>query len=280
MEQGNIINEPQKFSTNEINPPVSALFPNSKKPSFNRDFGKHDILKGEYKFHQQILAELIASINFVFGVCGCILFSGDSQVNAMLGPAFIGGVNIFTFGKISGAHFNPAVSLALFIRGKINFKKFILFVITQIIGGFIGCILIGLCRRGKFKEMAANKIADYLIYTAGGTKKNTWCYFSALFSEFFGTFALILFILSSCEKDNYIGSILGLCVSTTLIPLSVLGINISTFSINPIRSIAPAIVQAIAGGDKTPIKQLWIYIVGPMVGSALASFVWPIFTYQ
>jgi aquaporin Z len=192
----------------------------------------------------------------------------------------MGGIIIYIFGRVSGAHFNPAVSLALFLRQKLNCLEFGLYVAAQIVGAFIGCIFLALCRRGKFEEMAANQIQDYLIYTDGGTKKNAWCYISALICEVIMTFVLIMFILASCEKDNYLGPVLGLGFSTTVLSMSVVGGNISGCSMNPARSLVPALIQVMAGGDKTPIKQIWIYIVGPLLGSAIAAFVWPIFIYQ
>jgi len=246
---------------------------------FNRDYGKHDVLDGEYKLYQKVLAELLGTCIFVYGVCACGVFASN-PVSNLLGGSFMGGIIIYIFGRVSGAHFNPAVSLALFIRQKLNCLEFGLYVAAQIVGAFIGCIFLALCRRGKFEEMAANQIQDYLIYTDGGTKKNAWCYISALICEVIMTFVLIMFILASCEKDNYLGPILGLGFSVTVLSMSVVGGNISGCSMNPVRSLVPALIQVMAGGDKTPIKQIWIYIVGPLLGSAIAAFVWPIFIYQ
>ena len=121
---------------------------------------------------------------------------------------------------------------------------------------------------------------EYLITTAGGTGKNAMCYISALISEIIGTFVLIMFILASCERDNYLGPMLGLAFASTLIALSVAGGNVSGCSLNPARSFGPALVQVIAkGGDSQPMKQIWIYIVGPFLGAIIAAFVWPFFLY-
>ncbi len=248
-------------------------------PMFNRFYGKHDVLSGEYKLHQKVLAELVGTMIFIFGVCGCGVFA-TNPVSNLLGGSFMGGLIIFIFGRVSGAHFNPAVSLALFIRQKLTVIEFGLYIAAQIVGAFIGCILVALCRRGKFEEMAANQIQDYLIYTDGGTGKNAWCYISALICEIVMTFILIMYILSSCEKDNYLGPVLGLGFSTTILSMSVVGGSISGASLNPVRSLVPALIQVMAGGDKTPIKQIWIYIVGPLLGSAIAAFLWPIFIFQ
>ena len=88
-----------------------------------------------------------------------------------------------------------------------------------------------------------------------------------------------MFILASCERDNYLGPLLGLAFASVLISLNVIGGNISGCSLNPARSLAPAVIQVMAGGDKDPIKQIWIYLVGPLLGAIIAAFVWPFFFY-
>ena len=266
--------DPTKLSTNVLQPPV-AVVPHPKK-SFSRLYGKHDVYDGEYHLSQKLLAELIGTTLFVYGVCSCGVY-GSNTACSIVGSSFMGGVIIYIFGRISGAHFNPAVSLGLFLRHKLNCQELILYIVMQIIGGFIGCILLALCRRGKFEELAGNQIQHY-IYNSED-KKNAWSYISALLFEIFGTFVLIMFILASCERDNYLGPALGLAFSITLIALSGIGGNISSCSLNPARSIAPALIQLMADGDRSPAKQIWIYIVGPLLGAVLAAFVWPIFVY-
>ena len=266
--------DPTKLSTNVLQPPVAVVAPPRK--TFSRLYGKHDVLDGEYNLSQKLLAELIGTTLFVYGVCSCGVY-GSNTACSIVGSSFMGGVIIYIFGRISGAHFNPAVSLGLFLRHKLNCQELILYIVMQIIGGFIGCILLALCRRGKFEELAGNQISTY-IYNSEG-KKNAWSYISALLFEIFGTFVLLMFILASCERDNYLGPALGLAFSITLIALSGIGGNISSCSLNPARSIAPALIQLMADGDRSPAKQIWIYIVGPLLGAVLAAFVWPIFVY-
>jgi aquaporin Z len=266
--------DPTKLSTNVLQPPVAVVAPPRK--TFSRLYGKHDVLDGEYNLSQKLLAELIGTTLFVYGVCSCGVY-GSNTACSIVGSSFMGGVIIYIFGRISGAHFNPAVSLGLFLRHKLNCQELILYIVMQIIGGFIGCILLALCRRGKFEELAGNQISTY-IYNSEG-KKNAWSYISALLFEIFGTFVLLMFILASCERDNYLGPALGLAFSITLIALSGIGGNISSCSLNPARSIAPALIQLMADGDRSPAKQIWIYIVGPLLGAVLAAFIWPIFVY-
>ena len=259
--------------------PVVPVVPVVPKRSYSRIYGRNEVLDGEYKLYQKVLGELLGTALFVWGVCSaCVFFAGYPLVT-VIGPASMGGVIIYLFGRVSGAHFNPAVSLALLIRQKLSGKEFILYFIAQVIGSIIGCCLLGLCNRGKFKELAGTQIQPGLITAYGGTKRNTWCYFSALISEIIGTFILIMFILASCERDNYLGPLLGLAFAATLCSLIVIGGNVSGCSLNPARSFGPALVQVMASGDSQPMKQIWIYIVGPFLGAIIAAFVWPIFFY-
>jgi aquaporin Z len=249
------------------------------KRSYSRIYGRNEVFDGEYRLYQKLIAEFLGTALFVWGVCSANVFFPDVPVISLLGPSFSGGLIIYLFGRVSGAHFNPAVSLALFIRQKLSAMEFLLYVVVQLLGSIFGCVLLGLIRRGKFKMMAGTTMGDYLIYTAGGVEKKAMCYISALISEIIGTFVLIMFILASCERDNYLGPMLGLAFASVIIALSTAGGPISGCSLNPARSFGPALVQIMAKGDNDPIEQIWIYIVGPIIGAILAAFVWPIFLY-
>lgn len=270
------------ISTSPIQTAPVVPIPAAKR-SYSRIYGKNEVLDGEYKLYQKLIAEFLGTSFFVYGVCGSsIFFGGSVPIVSVLACSFFGGLIIYLFGRVSGAHFNPAVSFGLLIRQKLNVKEFIFYVIAQLLGSIFGCVLLGLCVRGKFKDMAGNYISEFLTSENGlGNGKTTaWCYISALISEIIGTFVLIMFILASCERDNYLGPMLGLGFASTLIALSGAGGNVSGCSLNPARSFGPALVQVMASGPSKPMKQIWIYIVGPLVGAAIAGFVWPFFLYD
>ena len=244
--------------------------------TFNRIYGGHETLEGVYKLHQKLIAEFLATTLFVFGVISSNVYYGGLE--GMLGTSAIGGVMIYIFGRVSGAHFNPAISLALFIRQKLSAMELGLYVAAQIVGSFIACILFVLVRRGKFNMFAGNEIQIGILDPDGS--KDGWSYVGALIMEIILTFILIMFILASCERDNYLGPSLGLAFSLTLLACSVIGGGVSGCSMNPARSLAPAFMQLFNGENKNPIKQIWIYLVGPFLGAIIAAFVWPIFIYQ
>ena len=185
---------------------------------------------------------------------------------------------IYIFGRVSGAHFNPAISLALFLRQKLAAMELGLYIAAQIVGSFIACLLFVLVRRGKFNIMMGTEIGS-AMYDPDDLEKDGWSYVGALIMEIILTFILIMFILASCEKDNYLGPSLGLAFAANILACAAIGGNVSGASMNPARSIAPAFIQLFDGEYKNPIKQIWIYIVGPFIGAIIAAFVWPIFIY-
>ena len=114
---------------------VPALPKVMSAKTFNRIYGGHETLGGVYKLHQKIAAEFLATMLFVFGVVSSGVYYGG--IGGILGGSAIGGVMIYIFGRVSGAHFNPAISLALFIRQKLSAMEFGLYVAAQIVGSFI-----------------------------------------------------------------------------------------------------------------------------------------------
>ena len=244
--------------------------------TFNRIYGCHDTLDGVYKLHQKIVAELLATTLFVFGVICSNYYNPDCPAAAILGSACIGGIMIYIFGRVSGAHFNPAISLALFIRQKLSGMELGLYILAQVVGSFLACLLFVLVSRGQFRNMMGNEIGT-AIYDIDG--KDGWSYVGAFIMEIILTFVLVMFILASCEKDNYLGSTLGLAFAACIIACAAIGGSVSGCSMNPARSIGPAFIQWFNGTNKNPIKQIWIYIVGPFLGAIIAAFVWPIFIF-
>ena len=202
------------------------------------------------------MAKLLGTMLFVYGVCIWGVFYSDDAACSVVCSCSIGGVIIYIFGRISGTHFK-AVSLALFLRHKLDAMELLLYIVAQIIGLFISAVLVGLCGRGKFKELAANKIQFI------GDKKNGWYYISPFLFEILGTFILIMFILDSCERDNYLGPTQGFAFSTTLIAISGIRGGVSGCSLNPARSFGPALLQVMTGGSSTPMKQIWNILSGP-----------------
>lgn len=231
----------------------------------------------KYNIYQKAIAELMGTTMLLYHCCGAAVFHKDKLYVGVLSSSLSVLFLVYCFVNISGAHFNPAVSLPLYMKGMITLKELIAYMIAQLIGAFLGCCFIALSRKGRFEELNATKIQDYLIEVNGGTKTDAWCYISCLFTEIFGTFMLDLFIFCTSKKDSKMGTSTGLAFGGLLTALIFTGSNISGSSFNPFRSLAPAALQAASGGDTKPIEQIWIYVVGPFVGGILSFFAWKIF---
>ena len=230
-----------------------------------------------YKLYQKFLAELSGTCLLLFIGGGGPVFCEGNLVASALGAGFVVTTTVYIFYKISGAHFNPAISIPLYLRNLLPLKDMLLYILAQFIGAFIGCILIALCRKGKFDKLGATKVQNYIINLGKEQKLDSWCYVSALACEFICTFILILFGFSVSEKNNKLGNTVGLGYGVLLVMLILIGANVSGSSFNPARALAQAVLQAIGGGDKEPLKQIWIFFVGPMGGGILAAFYWKIF---
>ena len=276
----------ESISTHEKLHPISPEIDSGKKLNEIQVIKerKEDMLNSnkepeekKYQLYHKFLAELFGTTMLLYHCCGAAVFNKDllyvGVLSSSLGVLFL----VYCFVNISGAHFNPAVSLPLYLKGALTLKELIVYIIAQVIGAFIGCCCIALSRKGRFDELNATKIQDYLISVNGGEKIDVWCYISCLFTEIFSTFMLDFFIFATSDKKTSMGTSVGLGFGGLLTALIFTGCNISGSSFNPARSLAPAVLQAISGGDTKPIEQIWIYILGPLAGGVLSYYAWKIF---
>ncbi len=203
-----------------------------------------------------ILAELISTYALVFFGTGAIIVNELNSVITHLGIAIAFGavvtVMIFAFGGISGAQMNPAVSLAFFIRGDFSFKILIKYLAGQLIGGVLASFSLA-----------------YLFQSEGNLgaslPQGTW--HQSFILEFILTFFLMLVILRVIA-DNQIKSFAALAIGTTVMIEALVGGPTSGASMNPIRSLAPALVSG-------ELQYLWIYLIAPPLGAILAVLIHP-----
>lgn len=231
--------------------------------------------ENNYSIGQKFISEFIGCVFLLFIGSGIGVFTDGDIVPVVLSNGFVVGALIYIFGRISGAHFNPSVSIPMFLRKKLSFFELIYYTIAQFLGGFVGSLLVALCNLGKFDRLSSTKIGEYLIkYDNINAKEiDTWSYVSALLCEFLLTFGLVMVVFASTVKNNNFENLTGLIIGATLIMLIFVGFNLSGGSMNPVRSIPPAVYEAIFGGKNEAIKQIWIYIIGPISGGILASIV-------
>lgn len=228
-----------------------------------------------YSIGQKFISEFIGCIFLLFIGSGIGVYTNGDIVPVVLANGFVVGALIYVFGRISGAHFNPSVSIPMYLSGNITLLELGYYTIAQLSGGFVGSLFVALCNKGNFKRLSSTQIGDYLKKYNDKNEKiiDVWSYISALLCEFLITFGLVTVVFASTVKKNNFNNLTGLIISITLIMLIFTGFYLSGGSMNPVRSIPPAVYEAIIGGNTTAIKQIWIYIIGPIMGGILASLV-------
>ena len=211
---------------------------------------------------KKYLAELIGTAILVFFGCGTAVITGGNLVATALAFGLAIVAAAYAIGDISGCHVNPAVSFAMLIRGKLSGKEFGGYVLAQIIGAFIGTGLLyavlALAGGIGTESLGANGFGE-----GYGLELNMW---GAIITELILTFVFIYTILgvTSDEKKSHIA---GLVIGLTLTFVHIIGISLTGTSVNPARSLAPAVIL---GG--TALSQVWVFILAPFVGAALAAY--------
>ena len=220
---------------------------------------------------KKYFCEAIGTAVLVLFGCGTAIITGNIVAIAL---AF--GLSIvamaYVIGNISGCHVNPAVSLAMFINKKITLKEFAFYVLAQVVGAFVGAGLLYLILNFSEAVQQAGGVATVGLGTNGFGESsslgiNMWI---ALLVEVILTFVFIYTILG-VTSDEKKSSVAGIVIGLTLAFVHILGISLTGTSVNPARSLAPATIMAIAGKTEA-IKQVWVFIVAPFVGSTLAAF--------
>ena len=163
---------------------------------------------------------------------------------------------VYSIGKVSGCHVNPAVSLAMTISGRMSVVECVEYIVVQILGGVVGAEIIGLIF-GSYNSLGAN---GYEKLSALPNVTTMWV---AIAIEIILTFVFVMVVLSSTEKEN---NHAGFAIGLTLALVHLMGIPFTGTSVNPARSIGPAIFT---GGEA--LQQLWVFIVAPLVGASLAA---------
>ena len=211
---------------------------------------------------RKYIAEFIGTLTVVLFGTGIAVLSGGSLVATALafGLAII--ASAYVIGPISGCHVNPAVSLAMLLTKKITVKEFGLYVLFQLLGSICGTAILYL--------ILSNTDIGTLSLGANGygaLSATNISLLGAIVTEVSLTFIFIYTILG-VTNDKTKANIAGIVIGLTLTFVHLLGINLTGTSVNPARSLAPAIFL---GGEA--LSQVWVFIVSPFVGSALATLV-------
>ncbi len=211
-------------------------------------------------------AEFIGTFTLVLFGCGSAVIAGD--VVGVLGISFAFGLALiamaYGIGPLSGCHINPAVSLGVLIAGRMSTGDFVTYVIAQCFGGIAGA--------GVLYLIVSGKLAGHDLATAG-LGQNGWGagylgeygMMAALVFEVVATFLFVVTILGSTQNGAP-GMLAGLAIGLALVVIHIVGIQVTGVSVNPARSLGPAVF---VGGQA--LSQLWLFFVAPCIGAAIAG---------
>jgi len=218
----------------------------------------------------KVAAEFIGTFTLVLFGCGAAVIAGGDIGHT--GIAFAFGLALlgmaYGIGAVSGCHINPAVSITAVVAGRMSAGEAVQYIIAQIAGAIVGAFVLLTIASGK---------ADYSV-AINGLGQNSWGagylgeynQASAFLFEVVATFMFVTVILGS-TGPGAVTQMAGLAIGLALVVIHLVGINITGVSVNPARSIGPALF---AGGNA--LNQLWLFIFAPILGAALAGAVFRI----
>lgn len=217
---------------------------------------------------QKYLAELLGTFVLVFFGCGAAVIAGTSL--GVLGIAFAFGlavlVMVYAIGPVSGCHINPAITIAMLVNKKIAGKDAAIYIIVQCIGAIIAAALLLVVASGMpTYDIAVNGLGQngYGAASSGG-----YSMMACFIAEIVLTFVFLIVVFGATSKEAPAG-FAGIAIGLSLTLVHIVGIMITGTSVNPARSLGPALI---VGG--TALAQLWMFIIAPVIGAIIAAVVW------
>lgn len=220
---------------------------------------------------KKYITEMIGTMVLVLMGCGSAVFAGSMAGTVGAGVGTIGvalafGLSVvamaYAIGGVSGCHINSAITLGVFLSGRMSGKDAGMYMVFQTIGAIIGsAVLYALVSTGAHGGPTAT----------GSNSFGEGMMLQAFIAEAVFTFIFVLVVLGSTDEKKGAGNLAGLAIGLTLVLVHIVCIPITGTSVNPARSIGPALFQ---GGEA--LSQLWLFIVAPFVGAFLSSIVWRI----
>ncbi len=201
---------------------------------------------------RKYIAECVGTMLLTLIACGVAVITGAEPVATSLAFGLVIVAAAYSIGNVSGCHINPAVSIALTVAGKMEIVECIKYIVAQVIGAFAGSLLLAACFNG-FSALGANALQGDVSVWVG------------LLVEVVLTFIFTTTILGVTDKKEN-GHVTGIVIGLTLTLVHLFGLSFTGTSVNPARSLAPAVLQ---GG--TPLAQVWIFILAPIMGAILAG---------
>ena len=213
---------------------------------------------------KKYLSEMVGTMVLVLMGCGtAVSLNCGVDAASVVGTALAFGLSViamaYTVGEISGCHINPAITFGVWLSKRMSGKDALMYVLFQVIGAVIGAAI--LYALAPASGLGANTVQAG-ISTCGG-----------VLAEVVFTFVFVLVVLGTTDAEKGAGKLAGLAIGLTLVLVHLVCIHYTGTSVNPARSVGPALL---AGGQA--LCDLWIFIVAPLAGAALAAGVWKVLT--
>lgn len=230
----------------------------------------------EISLSKKFVAELIGTFALVLFGCGAAVVAGGDTIAGLhglglLGISFAFGLSVvvmaYAIGGISGCHINPAITISMLVAGKIKLVDAVAYIIAQCIGAILAAFVLMQIAKGMG---SFNGFGEYALGSNGWGEgyQNAYNTTSAFLTEAVLTF-LFLFVIFATTSKYGNSNMAGLAIGLTLVLIHLVAIPITGTSVNPARSLGPAIF---AGGKA--LSQLWLFIIAPVVGGVAAAAVW------
>ncbi|MBP5342741.1 aquaporin [bacterium] len=218
------------------------------------------------------ISEFIGTFVLCFFACGVAAITGGNLVPTSLAFGFVIIAMAYSIGRISGCHINPAVSFGFFMTKKMSLKEFLFYSLSQVLGGLVGSILFfGIVKMagGNLADTAASNlvVGNGGDYSFGGV-------IAAILTEVVLTCVFVYVILNVTDEKADTSKIAGIIIGLTLTLIHLVGIGLTGTSVNPARSIATAFANLIYNGSFKALSQVWIFIVAPIGGAAVAAILY------
>jgi aquaporin Z len=227
----------------------------------------------EANIFSKISAEFFGTMVLVLMGCGSAVIAGANGTTGvgLLGISFAFGLSVvamaYAIGHISGCHINPAISIGMVVARRMNAAEAMVYIIAQILGALAGAGILLLIASGKDGYDTAVNGLGQNGYAAGSP--GHYSLLSGFIAETVFTFIFLLVIFGSTSTKNIHGGFAGIAIGLSLVLIHIVGIPVTGVSVNPARSIGPALL---VGG--AALSQLWLFIVAPILGSILSAVVW------
>jgi len=218
-------------------------------------------------------AEFFGTLVLVLMGCGSAVIAGANGTSGvgLLGISFAFGLSVvamaYAIGHISGCHINPAITIGMVVAGRMKTNEAVIYILAQILGAIAGAGILLLIASGKDGYSIASNGLGQNGY--GASSPQQYSLLAGFVAETVFTFIFLFVIFGATSSKNIYGGFAGLSIGLSLVLIHIVGIPVTGVSVNPARSIGPAIF---VGGDA--ISQLWLFILAPILGSVLSAVVW------